>query len=152
MHLNLNSYLNLFRVLLASEDEKNSPKVYAFQQFHLKGFGVDHVFLPAWEESVLPSARSVKEIGDVMIRGSASIGGVDEERRIAHVTITRAKMAVYVSYSKSESKRPAKPSRFIREAALSSFKRCNQNSDQEIWNNVNETRVHIQGIFSQLGV
>ncbi len=67
-----------------------------------KGLEFDEVFLPCWEQGVFPNPRAVDE----GIRGRAGDpwngpigGGVDEERRLAHVALTRARHGVHVSYA-----------------------------------------------------
>lgn len=71
-----------------------------------KGLEFDIVFAPGWEEGEFPSRKSDKE------------GKIDEERRLAYVTITRPKKMLVVSYAMSR-KGQAKPSRFIREMEAS---------------------------------
>lgn len=51
-----------------------------------KGLEFDFVFLPGWENGILPSIKSIES-------------GVYEERRLAYVAITRAKKYVYISYA-----------------------------------------------------
>jgi DNA helicase-2/ATP-dependent DNA helicase PcrA len=67
-----------------------------------KGLEFDEVFLPCWEQGVFPNPRAVEE----GVRGRAGDpwngpigGGVDEERRLAHVGLTRARHGVHVSYA-----------------------------------------------------
>ena len=55
-----------------------------------KGLEFDTVFLPGWEEGILPHQRSLDESG---------LSGLEEERRLAHVGLTRAKQRAYVSYA-----------------------------------------------------
>ncbi len=56
-----------------------------------KGLEFDQVFLPGWEEGVFPNQRALDETG---------IAGLEEERRLAYVGLTRArKRAVIVSAS-----------------------------------------------------
>ena len=47
-----------------------------------KGLEFDNVFLPGWEEGLFPSQRTLDEQGRA---------GLEEERRLAHVGITRAR-------------------------------------------------------------
>lgn len=67
-----------------------------------KGLEFDIVFAPGWEEGEFPSRQRENE------------GSIDEERRLAYVTITRPKKMLVVSWSMSR-KGQARPSRFIAE-------------------------------------
>lgn len=67
-----------------------------------KGLEFDIVFAPGWEEGEFPSRQRENE------------GSIDEERRLAYVTITRPKKMLVVSWSMSR-KGQARPSRFIEE-------------------------------------
>ena len=55
-----------------------------------KGLEFDVVFLPGWEEGLFPHQKSIEEKGDK---------GLEEERRLAYVGITRAKKLVNISFS-----------------------------------------------------
>src|SRR6195256_2781541 len=55
-----------------------------------KGLEFDPVFLPGWEEGLFPSLRSVEEHG---------LKGLEEERRLAYVGLTRARHRVFVSFA-----------------------------------------------------
>lgn len=57
-----------------------------------KGLEFDFVFLPGWEENIFPHQKSLSEEGDK---------GLEEERRIAYVGITRAKQDLCISYAES---------------------------------------------------
>lgn len=75
-----------------------------------KGLEFDAVFLPGWEEGVFPHQRTLNEEGTK---------GLEEERRIAYVGITRAKKKLWITYAESrfmfhEVVRSA-PSRFLAE-------------------------------------
>ncbi len=54
-----------------------------------KGLEWPMVFLPGWEEEVFPSKRSLDESGQK---------GLEEERRLAYVAITRARQRCYISF------------------------------------------------------
>ena len=54
-----------------------------------KGLEFDYVFLAGWEEGVFPSQRSIDELGKK---------GLEEERRLAYVAITRARKKIHISY------------------------------------------------------
>jgi len=92
----------------------------------VKGLEFDHVFCPAFDEGVMPNERSVEEgrrgkPGDPWDgpRG----GGVEEERRLAHVAFTRARHGLDVSFAwrrvgKGGKGRQAGPSSFVEECEL----------------------------------
>lgn len=72
-----------------------------------KGLEFDTVFLPAWEEGLFPNEKSIKE------------GGIEEERRLAYVAITRAKRRAIITSASSRvmfgSRQYYPPARFISE-------------------------------------
>jgi DNA helicase-2/ATP-dependent DNA helicase PcrA len=55
-----------------------------------KGLEFDAVFLPGWEEGLFPHQKSIDEKG---------VTGIEEERRLAYVAITRAKKDLYISFA-----------------------------------------------------
>ena len=55
-----------------------------------KGLEFDVVFLPGWEEGLFPHQKSIEEKGQ---------NGLEEERRLAYVGITRAKKKAIISFS-----------------------------------------------------
>jgi len=75
-----------------------------------KGLEFDAVFLPGWEEGLFPHQRALDQSGTA---------GLEEERRLAHVGLTRARKRIYVSYAASRriynSWQSSVPSRFVDE-------------------------------------
>jgi DNA helicase-2/ATP-dependent DNA helicase PcrA len=75
-----------------------------------KGLEFDIVFLPGWEEGLFPHQRSLDESGQA---------GLEEERRLAYVGITRARRKVKISFTQNRRNRglwqAAVPSRFVDE-------------------------------------
>jgi DNA helicase-2/ATP-dependent DNA helicase PcrA len=75
-----------------------------------KGLEFDVVFLPGWEEGLFPHQRSLDESGQA---------GLEEERRLAYVGLTRAKRLAKVSFAQNRRTRglyqSALPSRFVDE-------------------------------------
>tara|TARA_Y100001958_G_scaffold154916_1_gene144613 strand:+ start:603 stop:983 length:381 start_codon:yes stop_codon:yes gene_type:complete len=57
-----------------------------------KGLEFDVIFLPGWEEGLFPHQKSIEEKGQ---------SGLEEERRLAYVGITRAKKIANISFSMS---------------------------------------------------
>ena len=78
-----------------------------------KGLEFPLVFLPGWEEGVFPSQRSIDEKG---------MKGLEEERRLAYVGVTRAKRDARISFAANRMVygrwTPQLPSRFVDELPL----------------------------------
>ena len=87
---NLESFLE--HVALATSIDKNweGRKVNLMTMHSSKGLEFDTVFLPGWEEGLFPHQKSINEKGDM---------GLEEERRLAYVGLTRAKNLAYISFS-----------------------------------------------------
>lgn len=104
------SYISLVNNKESKEDEqKNAVRIMTVHA--AKGLEFDTVFLPNWSEGVLPSPKALSDANPLAL---------EEERRIAYVGITRAKNALYISYSTYAKTRenyyiPQDPSRFIAE-------------------------------------
>lgn len=75
-----------------------------------KGLEFNCVFLPGWEEGLFPSQKSMDESG---------LKGLEEERRLAYVGITRARKRAYISFAANRRMYGnwinALPSRFVEE-------------------------------------
>ncbi len=75
-----------------------------------KGLEFETIFLPGWEEGLFPSQRTMDEKGTT---------GLEEERRLAYVGLTRAKSRVFISFAANRRVhgqwQSAVPSRFVRE-------------------------------------
>ena len=76
-----------------------------------KGLEFDYIFLAGWEEGVFPSQRSIDESGNK---------GLEEERRLAYVALTRARKKIFITYVNQNRYSYAShdhnlPSRFISE-------------------------------------
>jgi DNA helicase-2/ATP-dependent DNA helicase PcrA len=75
-----------------------------------KGLEFDTVFLPGWEEGLFPSQRTMDENG---------VAGLEEERRLAYVGLTRAKQRIRIFFAANRrvhgTWQAALPSRFLKE-------------------------------------
>ena len=107
---NIEQFLEHISLMSASDDVNETDSVNIMTMHASKGLEFDYVFLPAWEEGMFPSQKSVDENGEQ---------GVEEERRLAYVALTRAKINFYVYTAKQRFLfgRPqlSSPSRFINE-------------------------------------
>ncbi len=73
---------------LDNKEDSNFVKIMTMHA--AKGLEFSIVFLPGWEEGTFPSKRSLEEKN-----------GIEEERRLAYVAITRAKQNLYILYANS---------------------------------------------------
>ncbi|HEX5280405.1 MAG TPA: UvrD-helicase domain-containing protein [Micropepsaceae bacterium] len=103
----------LEHVSLVMELEKNdsgNDRLSLMTLHAAKGLEFETVFLPGWEEGLFPSQRTMDEKGNT---------GLEEERRLAYVGLTRAKARVFVSFAANRRVhgqwQSAVASRFIRE-------------------------------------
>ena len=105
------------------EGNDNEEKDYvAMMTIHqAKGLEFKNVFIVGIEENLIPSEMSLNEPG-----------GVEEERRLFYVAITRAEENCFLSYSKSRFRNgksePARPSRFLRDIDRQYIKQAGESS------------------------
>jgi DNA helicase-2/ATP-dependent DNA helicase PcrA len=97
--------------LLTDNAEKSGGDMVSVMTLHAaKGLEFDTVFLPGWEEGLFPNQRALDEKG---------VPGLEEERRLAYVGLTRARKRAYVSFAANRRVfnqwQAAIPSRFLRE-------------------------------------
>ena len=87
---NLESFLEHVSLATSIDNDWNGEKVNLMTMHASKGLEFDVVFLPGWEEGLFPHQKSIDEKGQQ---------GLEEERRLAYVGVTRAKYEVYISFS-----------------------------------------------------
>ena len=87
---NLESFLEHVSLATSLDQDWQSEKVNLMTMHASKGLEFDIVFLPGWEEGLFPHQKSIEEKGE---------SGLEEERRLAYVGITRAKKLAKVSFS-----------------------------------------------------
>ncbi|MDA9707192.1 UvrD-helicase domain-containing protein, partial [Candidatus Pelagibacter sp.] len=87
---NLESFLEHVSLATSIDNDWDGEKINLMTMHASKGLEFDVVFLPGWEEGLFPHQKSIDEKGQK---------GLEEERRLAYVGITRAKYEVYVSFS-----------------------------------------------------
>jgi len=97
--------------LVMDTDQANDGERVTLMTLHAaKGLEFDTVFLPGWEEGLFPHQRAIDESG---------LAGLEEERRLAYVGLTRARKKVKVSFAQNRRARglyqQATASRFIDE-------------------------------------
>jgi DNA helicase-2/ATP-dependent DNA helicase PcrA len=87
---NLESFLEHVSLATSIDQEWDGEKINMMTMHAAKGLEFDVVFLPGWEEGLFPHQKSIEEKGQ---------NGLEEERRLAYVGITRAKKKVIISFS-----------------------------------------------------
>ena len=109
---NLNDFLEQASLMMTDDNdsdigdlENNSVKIMTIHA--AKGLEFNTVFLPAWEEGVFPNEKSIND------------GGIEEERRLAYVALTRAQKSAIITNAMSRfvygTRQYNSPSRFISE-------------------------------------
>ncbi|PZQ60935.1 MAG: DNA helicase II [Phenylobacterium zucineum] len=86
----LQAYLEHVSLVMDLERGPQADSVQIMTLHQAKGLEFPLVFLPGWEEGVFPSQRSMDEKGEK---------GLEEERRLAYVGITRARQEARISFA-----------------------------------------------------
>ena len=79
---NLQGFLEHISLVMDRDGGAEDEAVSLMTLHSAKGLEFDNVFLPGWEEGLFPSQRTLDEQGRA---------GLEEERRLAHVGLTRAR-------------------------------------------------------------
>ena len=107
---NLQGFLEHVSLVMDNETDDGGEKVSIMTLHAAKGLEFPVVFLPGWEDGLFPSQRSMDESG---------VKGLEEERRLAYVGITRAEQICTISFAGNRRVfgqwQSSLPSRFIDE-------------------------------------
>jgi DNA helicase-2/ATP-dependent DNA helicase PcrA len=108
--LTLGEFLEHVSLLTEANEGAHNEGIAMMTLHAAKGLEFDRVFLPGWEEGIFPHIRCIEEQGKK---------GVEEERRLAYVGLTRAKKSSTISFCWNRKGHqgflPSSPSRFIQE-------------------------------------
>ncbi len=85
----LAAFLEHVSLVMEAQDNTQGEHITLMTLHGAKGLEFDLVFLPGWEEGLFPSQRSMDENG---------LKGLEEERRLAYVGITRARKKAFISF------------------------------------------------------
>ncbi len=106
----LAGFLEHVSLVMDTEQAEDGDRISLMTLHAAKGLEFDTVFLPGWEEGLFPHQRALDESGNA---------GLEEERRLAYVGVTRAKRRAKVSFAQNRRTRglyqSAVPSRFVDE-------------------------------------
>jgi DNA helicase-2/ATP-dependent DNA helicase PcrA len=132
---NIQGFLEHISLIMEMESDSNIPKVSIMTLHAAKGLEFPVVLLPGWEDGLFPSQRSMDQKG---------LKGLEEERRLAHVGITRAEQYCIISFATSRrifnQWQNSIPSRFINEL---------NEKDIEILNTGSNFGLQMSDTFSQ---
>jgi len=107
---NLAEFLEHISLVMEVQDRHSADQATLMTLHGAKGLEFDYVFLPGGEEGLFPSQRSMDETG---------LAGLEEERRLAYVGITRARKRATICHAANRlvygSWQSSIPSRFIGE-------------------------------------
>lgn len=100
-----------YATLVTDVDEQALADQLVVMTLHAsKGLEFKHIYLPGWEEGLFPHQKALDESGE---------NGLEEERRLAYVGITRARERAFISFACNRrmygQTQNALPSRFIEE-------------------------------------
>ncbi|WP_232314881.1 ATP-dependent helicase [Oceanibaculum pacificum] len=106
----LAGFLEHISLVMENAEDASIDQLSIMTLHSAKGLEFDTVFLPGWEEGVFPNQRALDESG---------ASGLEEERRLAYVGITRARKKANISFAANRRVhglwQSALPSRFISE-------------------------------------
>ena len=114
----LDGFLDHVALVMENENDSDPDRVSLMTLHGSKGLEFDTVFLPGWEEGIFPNQRSLDETGDK---------GLEEERRLAYVGLTRARRRAIISHAANRriyaNWQSSIPSRFLDEIPETEVKR-----------------------------
>ncbi len=86
----LAAFLEHVSLVMERQQGDDAERLTVMTLHAAKGLEFDHVFLPGWEDGIFPNQRALDESG---------ARGLEEERRLAHVGITRARKGATITFA-----------------------------------------------------
>ena len=103
-------FLEHVSLVMEAQNDQELDKITLMTVHAAKGLEFETVFLAGWEEGIFPHARALSETGDT---------GLEEERRLAYVGLTRAQKTAIITHVASRRHykgwQSMQPSRFLQE-------------------------------------
>ena len=111
----LGAFLDHVALVMDQDNEQGANFISIMTLHSAKGLEFDEVYLPGWEEQIFPNPRSIAESD----HDGSGRNGIEEERRLAYVGITRARQRVTILHTTQRNlfgeTSFVTPSRFINE-------------------------------------
>jgi DNA helicase-2/ATP-dependent DNA helicase PcrA len=127
---NLGEFLEHVSLVNETQDNDINNSINIITLHSAKGLEFDAVFLAGWEEGLFPHQRSIDESGNK---------GLEEERRLAYVGITRAKKNLYISHCANRRMynkwQVNTPSRFLQELPVQDINNYASKTNNQSQNN-----------------
>jgi DNA helicase-2/ATP-dependent DNA helicase PcrA len=137
----LDAYLEHVSLVLDVEKNDQEEEVSIMTLHSAKGLEFPLILLPGWEEGTFPSQRSMDEAGSE---------GLEEERRLAYVGITRARERAKIYFAANRqiygSWQSSLPSRFIDELPPENVSAGSETGYYDN-NSINEVKIEITSEF-----
>ena len=89
---NIRSFLEHIQLVMDNETNNTNNSVNILTLHAAKGLEYTNIFLPGWEEEVFPNKRALEERQNE---------GLEEERRLAYVGLTRARERLWITHANS---------------------------------------------------
>lgn len=127
--VSLETFLQQIAIMSAEDSEKPCESVKLMTIHASKGLEFPVVFILGFSEGIFPSSKTIEERKKL---------GLEEERRLCYVAITRAKEILYLMDSEGQSQQGIKklPSRFLYEIGEENYQRIgriNDDLERESW-------------------
>lgn len=87
---NLSGFLEHISLVMTNEQTDANERFSIMTLHSAKGLEFDTVFLAGWEEGIFPNPLALDDMG---------VAGLEEERRLAYVGLTRAKRKAYILFA-----------------------------------------------------
>ncbi len=124
-HESISTFLEYISLLTDTSNSNDDEQVSIMTIHSAKGLEFHTVFLPGWEEGILPSTQAIDDKREFSI---------EEERRLAYVAVTRAKERLMISYGSYRKVygnfQMSEPSRFINDIPKNEYKTVNNYFNQ----------------------
>ena len=101
------SQTSLDRVKMQAQGEQDQRTLSLLTFHSSKGLEYPYVFIMGLEDDLVPHTRSVVD------EAGGFGGGIEEERRLLYVALTRAQKRLFLSMAKERGKKQKKPSPFL---------------------------------------